>query len=221
MRAESKKQLERLLVYAEGEERARRAADFLSERCASLSDVAENGASALKSMAGLSDKAVALLLLAAEATSRRITDSFSFGVRHSPEEIVEYLKGLYIGESEEKVFLICLDGKMRTISCDLVGAGAVNGSPFSVRRMVEIVVSRGARHAILAHNHPIGYAEPSGDDIISTEAILAAFRTVRVELVAHYVISGMKAARINGDMSVNKLSDQDVLKVASSTKIKN
>lgn len=221
MRAESKKQLERLIGYTEGEERAIRAADLLSKRCASLSDVAENGASALKSIAGLSDKAVALLILANEATSRRITDGFSFGIRHRPEEIVEYLKGLYIGESEERVFMICLDGKMRTISCDLVGTGAVNGAPFSVRRMVELVVSRGARYAILAHNHPMGYAEPSGDDIISTEALLAAFRTVRVELIAHYVISGMKAARINGDMSVDTLSCDDVLKVASSPRIKN
>ena len=221
MRAESKNQLKKLLRYAEGEERAGSAAEALSERCAALSDVSENTPSALRAIGGLSDKSVMLLLLASEATSRRVTDKFSFGVRHEPSEIIDYLKGLFIGESEERIFLICFDGKMRTVSCDAAGSGSVNGSTFSVRRIVELAVSRGAKYAVLAHNHPVGFAEPSGDDIISTEAIAAALRTVRIELISHYVISGMNASRINSDMSVDRFDDGDTLKVASPTGIKN
>jgi DNA repair protein RadC len=221
MRAESKNQLKRLLSYAEGEERAESAADALSERFGVLSDIAESSPSALRAVGGISDKSVMLLLLASEATSRRVTDKFSFGVRHKPSEIIDYLKGLFIGESEERIFLICFDGKMRTVSCDLAGSGAVNGSAFSVRRIVELAVLRGAKYAVLAHNHPVGFAEPSGDDIISTEAIAAALRTVRVELLSHHVISGMNASRSNGDMSVDRLDGGDMLKVASPTGMKN
>ena len=221
MRAESKNQLKRLLSYAEAEERAAAAADALSERCGALSDIAETSPSSIRAIGGLSDKSVMLLLLASEATSRRVTDKFSFGVRHEPSEIIDYLKGLFIGESEERIFLICFDGKMRTVSCDAAGVGSVNGSAFSVRRIVELAVLRGAKYVVLAHNHPVGFAEPSGDDIISTEAIAAALRTVRIELISHYVISGMNASRINGDMSVERLDDGDILKVASPTGIKN
>ena len=221
MNAKSEKLLFELLSYTASEDKARSAARALAERFTSLSDITESDFSTVKAVSSLSDAETMLLCLAAEAASRRVTDSFAFGARHSEEEITEYLKHLFIGASEERIYIMCLDKGKRVISCDLVGAGAVNSSAFSVRRLVETVVKRNASFVIIAHNHPTGYAEPSGEDLVSTEAIAAAFETVRVELLGHYVVSGMSVAKINRDLSVVHLANTNMLKVASAPNIKN
>lgn len=221
MNAKPQELLLELLSYSKDMGRAEAAARALSERFASLSDISESDFSTVIAVSSLSDSGAMLLSLAAEATARRVTDKFTFGARYSEEETVEYLKHLFIGASEERIYIMCLDAGRRVISCDLVGAGSVNASAFSVRKLVETVVKRRASFVILAHNHPTGYAEPSGDDLVSTEAVAAAFATVRVELLGHYVVSGMNVAKINRDLSIVRSANMSMLKVASDSNMKN
>jgi len=221
MTNESKTRLSRLLAYAVSCENAARAADAASQKCSSLADLGEHDMGSLRSMTELTDSALMLLALAAEATSRRKTDSFSFGTVHSEEEIAEYFKGIFIGSAEERIYIMCLDANRRAIACDLVGVGSVNSSAFSIRRLVETALARGAKYVYLAHNHPIGYANPSSDDMVATDAVIAAFATVRIGFLGHLVVSGTEYARIHSDLSIELPRDRDKLKVASDTKIKN
>lgn len=101
----------------------------------------------------------------------------------------KYLRPQFMGRRNEVVFMVCLDGKGKVLSCKMVGEGSVNSAGVPVRRIVELALGANATSVILAHNHPSGLAVPSGDDVQTTLAVARALKTVDIELTDHLVIS--------------------------------
>ena len=123
-------------------------------------------------------------------TSRRKTDGFIFGKRHSSAEIAEYLKALFLGESVEKIYLISLDSNDKVVSCDLLSEGTVNASDVLPRKAIEAAVAASASAVYIAHNHPFGTTNPSSDDINLTKTFDALFNSCGIELREHFIIAG-------------------------------
>ena len=46
-----------------------------------------------------------------------------------------------------------------------------------------------ATSVVLAHNHPSGFALPSGEDVQTTKQLAMALRSVEIELVDHIVVA--------------------------------
>ena len=143
----------------------------------------------LASIPEVGDGGAYIIRLALAASARRETDKFKFGKAHTREDIAEYLKALFYTLSNENVYVLLLDGAGRVTFSEHLGEGTVNASNVLPRKVLELAVKRGARYAILAHNHPSGYAEPSVEDIKITEEIMALFETSGRKLLAHYVMA--------------------------------
>ena len=140
---------------------------------------------------GLSEKSARLIRLTVVLNSRARTESFAFGRRHTEDEIIDFLKGLYYGAPNESVYMLILDNDFRVCSCELVGDGTVNSSGVLPRKMLEILLSvKHSAKAIIAHNHPGGFARASVEDIEVTEKITSILRSAGKELLCHYVIAG-------------------------------
>ena len=56
-------------------------------------------------------------------------------------------------------------------------------------KIVKNAVLKDARSVIVAHNHPGGVCKPSQNDIIATEAIQKALKTVDVILLDHIIVT--------------------------------
>lgn len=136
------------------------------------------------------ERSAAYLKLLAYVTSRRATDRFAFGKKHSTAELAEYLKALFLGESVEKTYLISFDGSERIIGCDLLGEGTVNASEVMPRKAIEAAVRASAVSVSIAHNHPFGTTEPSNDDINITQSFAALFESCEIELRDHFIVAG-------------------------------
>ena len=95
-----------------------------------------------------------------------------------------YLVPYFFGREQETVFMLCLDAKCKVICCKMVGEGSVNSANIPIRRVVEMALAANATTVILAHNHPSGLAIPSADDILTTQRIAAALKTVEIVLAA-------------------------------------
>jgi len=100
-----------------------------------------------------------------------------------------YLVPYFFGREQETVFMLCLDAKCKVICCKMVGEGSVNSANIPIRRVVEMALAANATTVILAHNHPSGLAIPSADDILTTQRIAAALKTVEIVLADHIVVS--------------------------------
>lgn len=106
----------------------------------------------------------------------------------STSAAIDYARSLFVGETKELSYLLCLDTNMKLIKCAKISEGSVNATAVSVRRIVEIATATKAVAVILTHNHPGGIATPSKEDIATTKKILQALQTVDITLSDHVVV---------------------------------
>lgn len=185
------------LSYTHSEEEARELALALSSKYGAISYIASSSIDELMSIRGLSRSAALSLKLLSYVYSRSITDSFEFGKRHSEEEIIEYLRALFVGRSIETVYCLLLDGQGRVISAEFIGEGTVNTSDVYPRRVLERSCSAGAAAVIMAHNHPKGTAQPSSADMLGTSYLKHVLAISGIKLVAHYLVTERECNKIN------------------------
>lgn len=162
----------------------------LAARFSSVDDILASDYYELTEMCGISKKSALLLRTVFAIGSRRRTEFFKFGKKHTDREIIEYLKGLFYDSPNETLYLLTVDSEGRVASCEYVGEGTVNAVEIVPRKLLEILVKKKCRRAIIAHNHPRGYATASVEDIDTTARINSLFKTADRELICHYVIAG-------------------------------
>lgn len=105
------------------------------------------------------------------------------------EDCGRYLIPYFKGCKNEKVYMLCLDGKCKVLACREIGEGSINSTNISIRKIVDVALSENATSVVLAHNHPGGVAVPSVEDIQVTSKIADALRLVDVIVVDHVIVS--------------------------------
>lgn len=144
-----------------------------------------------KSLSAIAGKnASATVKLLAAVTSRRKTDLFSFGKKHTNAEIIDYFKALFIGDSVEKAYLMTFDAEERAVSCELVGVGTVNVSEIMPRKLLEVAYRDRAKSVVIAHNHPGGNTRPSPEDENLTAVMNSIFERAGIALLYHCIVAG-------------------------------
>ena len=88
----------------------------------------------------------------------------------------------------EVVLVALLDRKQRLMSIQTAYQGNVAGASIRIGELFTEAVRRNACGVLLAHNHPSGDPEPSGDDIRTTREAVAAGRLLGIPLVDHLVV---------------------------------
>jgi DNA repair protein RadC len=111
-------------------------------------------------------------------------------------KISEYLHALYTGVSNEQVYLLLFDNAMRLISTHKISDGSVNCAAITVRKIVELALSKRAAGVVLAHNHPRGLPIASGNDLEVTRNIDCALATVSIPLIEHIIVTENSYATI-------------------------
>ncbi|MCE4369718.1 JAB domain-containing protein [Xanthomonas hortorum] len=108
----------------------------------------------------------------------------------SPDAIREWLKLYYLGQEREIFIALFLDTQLRLICAEELFRGTVDAAHIYPREIVKQALRHNAVAVCIAHNHPVGDAEPSIDDRAVTHAVKTALRTVDLRLVDHFVLSG-------------------------------
>ena len=105
------------------------------------------------------------------------------------QQCVNYCRGLFSGERYEKLYAVCLDGRMRRINTVLISTGDVNEVPVFARHVLNAASRCNASGMILTHNHPNGMAQPSSEDILLTDALYQILSGINVVLFDHVIVS--------------------------------
>ena len=106
-----------------------------------------------------------------------------------PQETVVFLKNFIGTSNEEKMTALFLNASNKVLDCKIISEGTVSRSAVYPSKIVKNAVLTNARSVIVAHNHPGGVCKPSQNDIIATEAIQKALKTVDVMLLDHIIVT--------------------------------
>ena len=156
-------------------------AHALLNKFGSLQEVFAASESALRTVDGVGDAAVAMIATMRELMIRideqKIELPRGF---ESFKELGEYLVKLYKFSSVEQVYMLMFDNGMRLIGCTLISEGTVNFSPVQARKVMMEAMKNEASSVIIAHNHPRGKLIASSDDIVMTRNIASAINSAGV-----------------------------------------
>ena len=198
--------LEVLLFYVNPRGDTNPTAHALLEQFGTLAGVLDATPEELQKVKGVGEHAAVLLKCVKEAGGRYLT------ARSSVEDIVDrtavaygLLRPYFFGARNERVCVLCMDGKHKALGVRLVCEGNVNAVEVTSRRIMEVVLSLNATNVILAHNHVSGLAFPSAEDKQTTQHLRGLLANVGVELLDHLIFTDDDAVslRDSGFFAVN------------------
>jgi len=106
----------------------------------------------------------------------------------SPRDVFDELRD--IRESRKEHFVVFfLDARNQQIRREIVSVGTVNASLVHPREVFEPAVRHTAVQVVVAHNHPSGDKEPSGEDIGVNRRLVAAGKVLGIELIDHVIVT--------------------------------
>lgn len=182
--------LELLLFYALARVDTNPLAHRLLNKFGSLAAVFDAPHDELVRIEGVGDSTATLIRIIPQVCRRYMISGSDMGsIINSSEEAGKLLVPLFIGEKDEVVYIMCLDGKLKLLKCSLVSRGSVNSVNLSIRKIVGEALACNATSVILAHNHPSGIAVASYDDQLVTRNIRQGLEAVGIELRDHIIVA--------------------------------
>lgn len=103
--------------------------------------------------------------------------------------LLDFLKFELLGEIQEVFAVLCLDAHLRKISFKKMFYGSLNSCEISTNQLLRYAIHQHASSIVIAHNHPLGIAQPSHADIELTRRILTACQLLEIKLIDHCIVS--------------------------------
>lgn len=103
-------------------------------------------------------------------------------------ETIKYLDSLYIGEKNEKMYVICLDAQLNVINTKMIGGGSTDTVFAYSHCIVEAAMLNRSSRVVLVHNHPDGNPQPSDEDIFATNSIYKRLKGINITLEDHFIV---------------------------------
>jgi DNA repair protein RadC len=137
---------------------------------------------------GLGPAATARILAACELGRRAALAAEPGEAVDTPSRAARLVVPRLAHLDREVVLVLLLNRKQRLMTVHTAYQGNVAGASVRIAELFTEAVRRNAAGVLLAHNHPSGDPEPSGDDIRTTRDALAAGRLLGIPLVDHVIV---------------------------------
>ncbi len=139
---------------------------------------------------GLTEKRMAKLLAAVELGKRLYCGTPQQGeIIDDPAVAAQAVQPVIGYELVEKFAVILLDVKHRLLAIEIISSGIVDETSIHPRELFRAVILGGGSRCIIAHNHPSGSVQPSGQDLIITNAMLKAGQQMMIPILDHVIVS--------------------------------
>ena len=143
----------------------------------------------LSKIKGIGTGKACLLLAAFELTKRVLeVEDNNLPVISSAKEAVAQLQELRTAKKEHFVVLY-LNARNQLICKEIISVGTLNANLVHPREVFKPGIDYLAASIIIAHNHPSGGAEPSDNDLTTTNRLKEAGKIMGIELIDHIIIT--------------------------------
>lgn len=182
--------LELLLFYSIPVKDTNELAHALINRFGSLSEVLDADYEKLLEVNGVGERTAFLIKFIPELFREYEKDKRNRKDVHlnSSELVAKYVSRYFVGLTEERLYVLCLDKNCKMLSFDLISTGTVNATMINNRKITECAIRTNAASIILVHNHPSGVTAPSKMDINATINMAEVLESVGIRLNDHIII---------------------------------
>ena len=91
---------------------------------------------------------------------------------------------------QEEFHIVCLDTKNQILATHRISIGTLDASLVHPREVFRPAIKDAAASVILVHNHPSGDPTPSAEDRKVTERLVAAGKTLGMDVLDHLIVAG-------------------------------
>lgn len=162
----------------------------LIEHFGSFSGVFEAKRTDLMKIKGMTENAACLITMMLPLYQKYTQDLIKKRPKFKTvEELVDFLRTLYIDNSVERVFVLCFDANNKMITYRMIGEGDISSSSFDMRKLASAVLETNAVSVLISHNHPHGISAPSHQDGIATAAVATLLHSLNVNFMNHIIVS--------------------------------
>lgn len=106
----------------------------------------------------------------------------------APRQVAGLLRPILESEPVEVFGVLCLTTKHRPLAWHELSRGTLDATLVHAREVFKVAFLANAAAIVIAHNHPSGDSEPSGDDVSITRRLSEAGKLLGVELLDHLII---------------------------------
>ena len=139
-------------------------------------------------------KVKAINLLASIELGKRVynnNDKISIKLNNS-SKIFEFFKNKFLGEKQEKFYVILLDNYNNLIDYKLLFIGSLDFSMVSPREIFKTALLNDSKNIVLMHNHPSNNVYPSKEDIYLTNKLVQLGKELGINVIDHIIIGSNK-----------------------------
>lgn len=155
-----------------------------------LRDVLRARYDELRRVPGIGSARAAQVLAAIELGRRALTRLEEERPRLvSPRAVAEYLLPQFGNRPVEQFGVLLFDTKRRVIRAVVLSVGTLDASIVHPREVFREAAAAGAAALVLFHNHPSGDPEPSDDDRLLTERLVAAGVLMGIDVLDHVILA--------------------------------
>jgi DNA repair protein RadC len=105
-----------------------------------------------------------------------------------PEDLYRLLRPLLAHQDREHFYVVPLSTKHHVLAVELVSVGSLSASLVHPREVFKPAIQHSASAIVVAHNHPSGVAEPSGEDRDFTRRLARAGDVLGIRLLDHLIV---------------------------------
>jgi DNA repair protein RadC len=105
-----------------------------------------------------------------------------------PSQAAELVKYEMAGLTQENLWVLILDVRLRLISIEKLYIGSLTMSTVRIGEIFKVAIVKNAISIIVVHNHPSGDPTPSPDDVVLTRNIVRAAKLLDIEMSDHIII---------------------------------
>ena len=117
----------------------------------------------------------------------------------SPEAVAAMARQRLGKLAHEEVWVAFVDNRNRLISWEKFAKGSVNASSVHPRDIMEKALAHKASGFLIVHNHPGGDPSPSESDLIFTQQVEKAARTLFIRFLDHVIVCDAEAFSITAN----------------------
>lgn len=192
--------IEMMLNYADVRRDQNKTAHNLIKRFGSIRGVLDASRADLEKVEGVGKSIATYILMIRQLFAEYNRDVSQVDSARVPQmELTDYIKSLFDGINKETIYMLCVNAKGKIINVHLIGSGTATGVLLDQREVLSIALASDANGVIFAHNHPMGLAVPSEEDIVSTKSIEKYLKGLDIQMIDHFIVAQDNCISIKHD----------------------